>query len=199
MAALDPRVDAYIAKARPFAKPILTRIRTAVHKACPDVTETIKWSMPSFEYKGPLCGMAAFKAHAALGFWKARLIKSIPKDRGTDAMGNFGRFESIDDVPSEGTLVRMVREAMALNDAGIKVPRAPGRAKKPLAAPAYMVAAIKKNKKAHAAFAAFSPSAKREYIEWITEAKTDATRSRRLETAVEWMAEGKTRNWKYQR
>ena len=193
----DPRIDAYIAKAQPFAKPILMRLRKAIHAGCPEVVETVKWSMPAFEYKGPLAGMAAFKAHCTFGFWKGSLMKTVPKDRAKDAMGQFGRFESIDDVPSEAALVRMVKEAAALNDSGVKVPRIPKAPKKPLAAPAYMLAAIKKNKKAHATYEAFSPSCRREYIEWITEAKTDATRGRRLETAVQWMAEGKNRNWKY--
>jgi len=192
-------IDAYIAKAQPFARPILERIRRAVHTACPDVTETIKWSMPAFEYKGPLVGMAAFKAHCALAFWKASLMKTIPRDRGVDAMGEFGRLESLDDTPTQAQLVKMVKEAAALNDAGVKVKREPKAAKKPLEAPSYMLAAIKKNKKAHATFASFSPSAQREYIAWVTEAKTDATRDKRLETAVQWISEGKIRNWKYVR
>jgi uncharacterized damage-inducible protein DinB len=193
----DPRIDAYIAKAKPFAQPILKRIRKAVHAGCPDVTETIKWSVPAFDYKGPLCGMAAFKAHCLWGFWKAPLMKSIPKDvKKDEGMGGFGRFESIDDLPDEKTIVRMVKEAAALNDAGTKLPRTT-KAKAPLKAPAYMLAAIKKNKKAQQAFEAFSPSHKREYVEWITEAKSDETRDRRLATAVQWMAEGKSRNWKY--
>jgi uncharacterized protein YdeI (YjbR/CyaY-like superfamily) len=195
----DPRIDAYIAKAQPFARPILERIRKAVHAGCPDVVETIKWSMPAFEYKGPLVGMAAFKAHCALAFWKASLMKSLPSDVGTDAMGEFGRLESLEDTPSEAQLVKMVKEAVALNDAGVKAKREVKAPKKPLKAPTFMLAAIKKNKKAHATFEAFSPSAQREYIEWVTEAKTDATRNKRLETAVQWMSEGKIRNWKYVR
>ena len=189
MATRDPRIDDYIANAAPFAKPILTRIRKAVHAGCPQVTETLKWSTPTFEYKGILCGMAAFKAHCVLGFWKGTLLKTPVRDR----------FESIDDVPSEAALVKLVKEAAALNDAGVKVPRATRSPKKPVSAPSYMRAAIKKNKKAQATFAAFSPSCKREYIEWITEAKTDDTRARRLATAIEWMAAGKVRNWKYVR
>ena len=194
--ARDPRVDAYIAKARPFAQPILKRIRSAVHAGCPDVTETIKWSVPAFGYKGPFAGMAAFKAHCAFGFWKGELMTTAPKGREGEAMGQFGRFESVGDLPGEAALVRMVKEAKALADAGAKVPRSK-TGKPPLKAPASMLAAIKKNKKAHAAYEAFSPSNKREYIEWITDAKTDETRARRLATAVEWMAEGKSRNWKY--
>ena len=189
MASRDPRIDDYIAKAPPFAKPILTRIRKAVHTGCPDVTETLKWRTPTFEYKGILCGMAAFKAHCVLGFWKGTLLETPVRDR----------FESIEDVPSEAALVKLVKQAAALNEAGIKMPRARKAPKKPLATPSYMLAAIKKNKKAHSTYDAFSPSCKREYVEWITEAKTDETRNRRLATAIEWMAEGKVRNWKYVR
>ena len=192
----DPRIDAYIAKAKPFAQPILKRIRGAVHAGCPEVTETIKWSVPAFDYKGPLAGMAAFKAHCIFGFWKAPLMKTVPKRAEREGMGGLGRFESVDDLPGEAALVKMVKEAVALNDAGVKVPR-PTKAKPPLKTPADMLAAIGKNKKARATYEAFSPSCKREYVEWITEAKTDDTRARRLATAVEWMAEGKQRNWKY--
>ena len=199
MPSRDPRIDAYIGKARPFAQPILKRIRKAVHAACPAVTETIKWSMPAFEYKGPLVGMAAFKGHCALGFWKASLMKSVPEGKRDQAMGHFGRFESIDDVPSEPALVKMVKEAVALNDAGVKVARKKAAPKPPPKAPADLLAALKTNAKARAAWQAFPPSHQREYVEWITEAKTDATRSRRLETAVGWIAEGKGRNWKYER
>jgi hypothetical protein len=199
MATKDPRIDAYIEKAQPFAQPILKRIRKAVHAACPGVTETVKWSMPAFEYKGPLVGMAAFKAHCTLGFWKASLMKSVPSEAATQAMGQFGRFESLDDTPSEARLVKMIKEAVALNDAGVKVIRARKAPKPPPKAPAYMLGALKKNKKALAAWQAFPPSHQREYIEWITEAKTDETRTRRLETAIAWIAEGKGRNWKYER
>jgi uncharacterized protein YdeI (YjbR/CyaY-like superfamily) len=196
MATKDPRVDAYIARAQPFARPILTRIRKAVRAGCPDVTETIKWSVPAYDYKGPLCGMAAFKAHCLFGFWKGTLMKTRPNPQ--DGSGEFGRFESIDDLPDERALIRMVREAAAINDAGLKVPRT-AKQRPPLKAPAYMVAALKKNRKAYAAYQAFSPSHQREYIEWITDAKSEETRNRRLQTAVEWMAEGKSRNWKYKR
>jgi uncharacterized protein YdeI (YjbR/CyaY-like superfamily) len=199
MPATDPRVDAYIAKARPFAQPILKRIRKAVHAGCPGVVETIKWSMPAFDYKGPLAGMAAFKGHCTLGFWKASLMKSVPAERRGQAMGQFGRFESIEDVPAEAALVKMVKEAAALNDAGAKVARAPKAPKPAPKAPPDLLAALKKHKKALAAWQAFPPSHQREYVEWITEAKTDATRARRLETAVAWIAEGKGRNWKYER
>jgi uncharacterized protein YdeI (YjbR/CyaY-like superfamily) len=199
MPAKDVRIDAYIGKAPPFAQPILKRIRKAVHAGCPDADESIKWGMPAFSYKGPLVGMAAFKAHCALAFWKASLMKTLPTDRGTDAMGEFGRLESLDDTPSDAQLVKMIKEAAALNDAGVKVARQPKAPKPPPKAPSYMLAALKKNAKAHAAWKALPPSHQREYIAWITDAKTEATRTRRLETAVPWIAEGKGRNWKYQR
>jgi uncharacterized protein YdeI (YjbR/CyaY-like superfamily) len=195
----DPRIDAYIRNAKPFAQPILRRIRKAVHAACPEATESIKWSMPAFEYKGPLVGMAAFKEHATLGFWKASLMKTVPKDKRNEAMGQFGRFESIDDVPPEASLVEMIKEAAALNDAGAKVPRAVRTAKPVPKAPPDVLAALKKSTKAFAAWQKFPPSHQREYIEWITEAKTDVTRARRLETAIGWIADGKGRNWKYER
>jgi uncharacterized protein YdeI (YjbR/CyaY-like superfamily) len=196
MANKDPRVDAYIAKAPAFARPILTRFRKAVHAGCPDVTETLKWSVPHFDYKGVLGGMAAFKEHCRVGFWKQSLLTSASKGKPS---GPMARVASLSDLPDERTLVKMASEAAALNAAGVKVKRVAKAPKAPLKAPAYMLAALKKNKKAQAAYEAFSPSHQREYIEWITEAKSDETRNRRLETAVEWMAEGKSRNWKYQR
>jgi len=199
MATRDPRVDAYIERARPFARPILKRIRKAVHTACPGVTEAIKWQMPAFDYKGPLVGMAAFTAHCTLAFWKASLMKSVPAGRRGEAMGQFGRFESIDDVPPEAALIKMVKEAVALNDAGAKVARKPAVRKPAPTPPPFMVAALKKHAKAFTSWQAFPPSHQREYIEWITEAKTEETRARRLDAALGWIGEGKGRNWKYER
>ena len=198
MATREPRVDAYIAKAPAFAKPILTRFRKAVHAGCPDVVETIKWSVPFFEYKGTLASMAFFKAHTRFGFWKGSLLASAPQGKSVAGMNQFGTVSSIDDMPSEAALVRMVKEAAALNDSGVKVARE-RKPKAPLKAPAALLAALKKNKKAGAAFAAFSPSARRDYIEWITGAKSEATRKSRLDTAIAWIAEGKKRHWKYER
>ena len=193
----DPRVDVYIAKAPAFAKPILTRFRKAVHAGCPDVTETLKWSVPHFDYKGVLGGMAAFKAHCRVGFWKHALLASAPKEKTGKLAGPMRQVASLADLPDERTLTKMAAEAAALNEAGVKVKRV-AKSRPPLKAPADMLAAIKKNKKAAAAWAASSPSHQREYVEWITDAKTEETRNRRLETAVEWIAEGKGRNWKYQ-
>jgi uncharacterized protein YdeI (YjbR/CyaY-like superfamily) len=197
MGTRDPRVDAYIEKAQPFARPILRQIRKAVHAGCPEVLETIKWSVPAFEYKGPLCGMAAFKAHCVFGFWKSALLEGVP---GTEnPMDQFGRLTSLEDLPSEKTLIGLVKQAVKLNDAGIKLSREKKPPKPPAKVPADLAAALKKNSKARAAFDAFSPSHRREYVEWITDAKQEATRQRRLDTAIQWIAEGKGRNWKYER
>jgi uncharacterized protein YdeI (YjbR/CyaY-like superfamily) len=190
------RVDTYIENAAPFARPILTHLRSLVHRACPDVQETVKWSMPHFEYKGILCGMAAFKRHCAFGFWKASLLDVGVKPG--EGMGQFGRITTLADLPADKTIIRLVKEAVALNEKGVKAPKGKPAAKAPARTPADLLAALKKNRKALVAFEAFSPSHRREYIEWITEARTDQTRQRRLETAVKWMAEGKGRNWKYE-
>jgi hypothetical protein len=200
MGSRDPRVDAYIANAAPFARPVLTRIRSAVHKGCPDVQETMKWSFPHFDYKGMLCGMAAFKEHCTFGFWKASLLTGagVP-EKGTDAMGQFGRITSLDDLPSEKELVALVRQAARLNDEGVKVMRTP-KAPKPMPkAPPAFLKALRANTRAKGTYDAFSPSHRREYLEWITEAKTDATRDKRIASTIEWLAEGKSRNWKYDR
>jgi uncharacterized protein YdeI (YjbR/CyaY-like superfamily) len=199
MGTTDPRIDAYIAKAADFAKPILTHIRAGVHTAAPQVEETIKWGSPHFDYQGEMmCGMAAFKEHCAFGFWKGSLI--VEKGaRSDDGMGQMGRITRLSDLPSKAVLTGYIKKAMKLNDEGTKVTRPKGPPKKALPVPPDLAKALKGNKTAKAAFDEFSPSAKREYIEWLTEAKTDVTRTRRRETAIEWMAEGKTRNWKYQK
>lgn len=195
----NPQVDAYIARAAGFARPILGRVRSVVHKGCPEVEEEIKWGFPHFQYKGMLCSMAAFKAHCAFGFWKGSLVLG-GAGKSAEAMGQFGRLTALSELPPEKTLVSLVKKAKALNDAGVKArPAKKPREKKPLVVPADLRAALAKNRKAAATFARFSPSQKREYVDWIVEAKTPATRARRLETAVEWMAEGKIRNWKYVR
>ena len=195
----DPRVDAYIARAGDFAKPILARLRDAVHSSCPDVEETMKWSVPHFVYRGVLCSMASFKEHAAFGFWKGSLVLG-GASKNADAAGQLGRLTVLSDLPPKGVLAGYIKKAVALNDEGVKIPRVPKRAApKALRVPADLAARLKKSKKAHAAFARFSPSHKREYVEWISEAKSPDTRARRLQTAFAWIAEGKSRNWKYMR
>lgn len=199
MASRDERIDAYIAKAQPFAVPILGHLRAIVHAACPEVEETIKWSFPNFMYRGSiLCSMAAFKAHCAFGFWRGRQLAGVTDQHGA-VMGDFGRIESMKDLPSKARLMALVKAAMRLNEAGVKrVPKKKAAARKPLPVPKDLAAALGRDAKAKRTFDAFAPSHRREYIEWITEAKTDATRERRLATTLEWLAEGKSRNWKYE-
>ncbi|MBN8854829.1 MAG: hypothetical protein BGO55_20000 [Sphingobacteriales bacterium 50-39] len=203
MPTTDPRIDAYIQKSADFARPILEHIRKLVHKAYPNVEETMKWSMPFFQNNGAIiCNMAAFKEHCAFGFWNAPLMKDPEgilqiKDRG--AMGHLDRITSKKDLPSDKILTAYIREAAALNEAGIKKAAPKKTPKKELPVPEELTAAFKKNKKAQATFEGFSPSHRREYIEWITEAKTDATREKRIATTVEWLTEGKSRMWKYEK
>ena len=191
----DPRVDAYIGKAPDFARPILIHVRSLVHAVVPDVEETMKWSVPHFDYKGVLCGMASFKQHCNLIMWKGALI---PGGDGRDAKGQFRNITSLSDLPPDKTMKALLRKAAELNEEGVKTPRT-AKPKKPLTVPAELKRALRKNKKAAAAFQKFPPSHKREYAEWISEAKGADTRQRRVETAVEWIAEGKSRNWKYER
>lgn len=199
----DKRVDAYITKAQPFAKPILTKLRALVHKGNPEVQETIKWGMPSFDYKGPFCSFAAFKQHAVFGFWKYKLLKDTKGylgerfSEGGGAMGNLGRMTSAKDLPPADVILDFVRQAKKLNDDGVKLPARPKPEKKELIIPGYFMNAVKKNKKALATFENFSYSNKKDYVQWVTEAKTEETRQSRLETTVQWLSEGKVRNWKY--
>jgi uncharacterized protein YdeI (YjbR/CyaY-like superfamily) len=195
MGTRDPRVDAYIAKSAAFAQPILGHLRQLVHAACPDVDETMKWSVPHFDYKGMMCGMAAFKAHCTFGFWKGSLLLDTKGER--SAMGHFGRITSLKDLPSDRTLIGYVKKAARLNEAGVQVPKKAAAPRERRAVPPDLAAALKKRAAARKTFEGFSPTNKREYLEWIADAKTDATRQKRLQTALEWMAAGKVRNWKY--
>lgn len=198
--ARSPEVDAYIAKAAPFARPILERLRAVVHRACPGVVEAIKWGMPAFEYKGPFAGMAAFKAHAVFGFWKHALLddpSGVLEKTDRTAMGNFGCLRAVDDLPSDAVLARLVKAAAKLNDDGVKLPRN-ATVKKSIPMPPDFAKALRAKPKALAAFDAFSPSHRREYLEWIVEAKRPETRATRIATALEWLAAGKHRNWKYE-
>jgi uncharacterized protein YdeI (YjbR/CyaY-like superfamily) len=198
----SPKVDAYIEKSAEFAKPILKKIRSLYHQACPQIEETVKWGYPHFEYKGIVGSMAAFKNHAAYGFWKAKLLTDPHKlleMMEKHSMGH-GRITSVSDLPADKILIAYICEAVALNEQGTKVPARKKKARpKTIDVPADLAAALKQNKKALATFEAFSPSHKREYIDWITGAKKAETRERRLATAVEWMAEGKSQNWRYER
>ncbi|MEO6210726.1 MAG: YdeI/OmpD-associated family protein [Gemmatimonadaceae bacterium] len=192
----DPRVDAYIAQSADFAKPIITRVREMVHEACPDVEEMIKWSSPFFDYKGQMmCAVAAFKTHCALIFWKAPLIDELPAD-GDKSRGSFGRITSLKELPTKKQFDGWIKAAMKLKEAGVTVKRS--RAKKPEAkVPKEFAVALAKNRRATAAFAKFPPGQRREYCDWISEAKREETKAKRAAQAIEWIAEGKTRNWKY--
>lgn len=204
MSEYNPRIDAYIDKAAPFAQPILNHLRELVHKACPNIEEKIKWSMPHFDYMGrSLFGMAGFKQHCAFGFWLGSILndpKGILQTDERQAMGSLGRITSLKDLPSDKILLQYMKESAQLAEAGIKVPRASAAKKEPVVVevPDYFMAALKKNKKALAVFEKFAPSHRKEYIEWITEAKREETREKRIAQALEWMAEGKSRHWKYQ-
>jgi uncharacterized protein YdeI (YjbR/CyaY-like superfamily) len=197
----DSRVDAYIANAPDFAKPILNHLRQLVHTACPDVEETMKWSRPSFLHHGILCGVSAFKHHCAFGFWLYELVLD-QADKGAakwDGMGQFGRITSLADLPSDQQLLAYIRKAVQLNESGAKRPAAlRPAAKRELIVPDYITTALKKNKKALAAFEAFSYSHKKEYVQWITEAKREETRQKRIQTMLAWLTKGKSRNWKYE-
>lgn len=203
MSNTDPRVDAYIAGKADFARPILTHLRTRLHAVCPDVEETIKWSMPSFTYRArPLANMAAFKAHASFGFWdRSALLSAKPFERlateDRDGMGLYGKLTSLADLPDDATLDAQIREAMARINSGAR-PTRPGRAAKPEAEmPAALAAALAGDAQANATFRDFPPSCRREYCEWIGEAKRPETRAKRIAEAIGWMREGKRRNWKY--
>lgn len=204
MAVKEKKFDAYIEKSADFAKPLLNHIRKLVHKTCPEVEEKMKWSFPHFDYKGEmLCSMAAFKEHAAFGFWKAALMKDpvlVETARSEVAMGHLGKIRSLKDLPSDKKLAAWIKEAMKLNDQGIKLPPiAKSADKKELVIPDYFLKSVKKNKAAWKTFDVFPYSQKKEYVMWVTEAKTEETRNRRLLSAIEMMAEGKHRNWKYER
>lgn len=196
----DPRIDAYIERSRDFAKPILVHIRQLVHKACPDVVETMKWSFPHFDYKGMMCSMASFKEHCAFGFWKQSLIDDSAFPAEKTAMGSFGRLTSVKDLPNDKTMKKLIHDAMKLNDEGVKVKRKlVPKEKREVAVPEILVSALGSNPKAAETFNGFPYSCKKDYVDWITEAKTEATRDKRLTTTIEWLSEGKRRNWKYEK
>jgi uncharacterized protein YdeI (YjbR/CyaY-like superfamily) len=196
----DPRVDAYIGQAGDFAQPILKHLRKLVHSGCPAVEETIKWGVPHFMHKGMLASMAAFKEHCAFGFWKGKLLASLKSDgKLWDAWGQYGKLTTLADLPPDKVILAQVKEAAKLNDDGVKAPpQRKAKAKTPLRVPADLKAALKEDAAARATFEGFSYSHKKDYVQWITEAKTEATRQKRLATTLEWLAEGKSRNWKYQ-
>jgi uncharacterized protein YdeI (YjbR/CyaY-like superfamily) len=199
----DERVDAYIEQAAPFAQPILRHLRDLVHRASPDVTETIKWGAPAYEYKGILAIMASMKHHAVFNLWKGELIPDVQAayaDKFDEAMGTFGKIRSVEELPPDEKVIGWIKEAIDLNERGVKLPQRSRKEPAPeVDTPEDLLAALESNEPARLTYEGFTPGRKREYVEWLTEAKTDATRQKRLAQAVEWMAEGKSRHWKYQK
>ena len=199
MGTKSPAVDDYIAKSADFARPILKKLRTLFHKSTSNIIETMKWNFPHFEYQGIVGSMAAFKHHVSFGFWKAGLMsdpEGLLKGVGNNSMAGM-RVTRLDELPADGTLLAYIREAVRLNEEGVKIPVRKKKAVRPVTVPADLLAALKKNKQAKTTFDNFSPSHQREYVEWITEAKQEATRQKRLATTLQWLAEGNPRNWKY--
>lgn len=194
----DSRIDDYIARRAEFARPMLAHLRAKVAEYCPEAEETIKWSAPAWTYRGQLlCSMAAFKQHAAFGFWRgAEVTGGGAGER--DAMGQFGRMTGMADLPGDVEIARLLAKAAALIDSGVKAPRLVKHPKPALETPADFRAALDADPAAAKVFEGFPPSYRRDYLEWITEAKRAETRARRIAQAVEWIAEGKGRNWKYQ-
>jgi uncharacterized protein YdeI (YjbR/CyaY-like superfamily) len=196
----DPRVDGYIARAQPFATPILMHLRALAHRHLPDGEETMKWGHATFTHKGVIvCSMGAFKAHVTFGFWYG---KAVTGGTGYEnaAMGSFGRITTHADLPPDADLARMIAQSVALIDAGVKPPQfAQKKPPKPEAeVPPALAAALAANPDAQIVWAGFAPGQRREYCEWIAEAKREETRDKRIVEAVEWVKAGKTRNWKYQ-
>jgi uncharacterized protein YdeI (YjbR/CyaY-like superfamily) len=200
----SPKVDSYIEQAAPFAQPVLEHLRGLVHKACPEMEETIKWSMPFFVYRGEIvANMAAFKAHCSFGIWGREIVAAMRKDgllvKG-GGMGSLGKISSLQDLPKDAALLGYLRQAIVLVKDGVKTFPSRKKAAKPaVEVPAGLTAALKKNKTAAKVFAEFSPGKKREYVDWISEAKQEATKLRRVAQAIEWIAEGKSRSWKYEK
>jgi len=195
----QPETDAYIVNANEFATPILTRMRRIVHEECPEIKEVIKWGFPCFEHKGTLCAMAAHKTHCSFSFWKGAIMSDpdgIIETVGKTGMGHFGKIKLVEDLPGDKVIRKYLREAIELNNKDIKIPKAK-QAKKKIEIPDYFLITVQSNVAAFKVFEDFSYSNKKEYVEWVTDAKTVTTRDNRLAQAVEWMSEGKVRNWKY--
>lgn len=197
MPTFDARVDAYIDRSREFAKPILKHIRSLVHEAFPDIEETIKWNFPHFVHKGTVCSMASFNEHCTFGFWKQSLLEASAFPDEKTAMGSFGRIASARDLPDDKVIKKLIRDAVALNEKGVKVARVRSE-KAELIVPDILLESLAGNEKAADTFNGFPYSKKKDYVMWINEAKTEATRAKRLATTIEWLSEGKSLNWKYE-
>ncbi|MEO8719820.1 MAG: DUF1801 domain-containing protein [Ginsengibacter sp.] len=196
----DKRIDKYISDSADFAKPILNHLRTLVHTACPEAEETIKWGFPHFNYNGIMCSMAAFKRHCAFSFWKASLMNDANsfKEKNVTSMGHLGKLTTLADLPSDQLILNSIKEAMRLNDEGIKLPeRKKMDHKTEVIIPDSLKKELSLNKIAYTTFNDLSPSHKREYTTWIMESKTEGTHNKRIATTIKWLSEGKSMNWKY--
>jgi uncharacterized protein YdeI (YjbR/CyaY-like superfamily) len=196
----DSRVDAYIEKSAEFAKPILTHLRNLVHQASPELKESMKWSSPFFDHEGPVCQIAAFKQHCAFGFWKEKLMDDPHQilNQQPDTAGSIGKITSLADLPADEILIQYVQQAIVLNLSGTKAPGKPkAKLSTALEVPADFSDLLRQHPLAAQHFEQFSPSQKKEYLSWFDEAKTEGTRAKRITTALEWISEGKIRNWKY--
>ena len=197
----EPKIDSYIASAAPFAQPILNHLRNLVHIACPETEEKIKWGFPHFDYKGPMVSIAAFKQHCAFTFWKGDLLSDphqvLDKNR-TESMGQLGKLTRLEDLLADEILIALIREAMGLNEAGVKLPqKAKPAEKKELEVPEWFMDAVRSNPQALDTWEKFSYSHRKEYVEWVTEAKREETRAERMQKTLGLLAEGKSRNWKW--
>lgn len=198
----SPKVDEYIEKSPDFAKPILNYLRETIHEVCPDAEEAIKWKFPTFMYKGKiLCSMTSFKQYCSLGFWlhgEMKTLQEIDSTAEKSSMFSLGKLTKMEDLPSKPQLKKAILEAMELTEMGVTMKRA-APTKTETEVPDYFKEALQQNEKALEVFENKSPSFRKEYIMWITEAKTEATRNKRMEQSLEWIAEGKGRNWKYEK
>jgi uncharacterized protein YdeI (YjbR/CyaY-like superfamily) len=200
--ATEKRVDDYINGAPEYARPILHHLRKLVHKGCPEAEEAIKWNMPAFLFRNKiLFSMAAFKAHCRFIFWRPEIAQLAGKEgkKADDDGAVVGRVTQLSDLPSDKDMLRYIREARRLTEEGPTrgIMRRRTTTKPELTVPPDLAAALAKDKAAQKTFDGFSPSHRREYVEWISEAKRVETRKKRVDTAVAWLAEGKPRDWKY--
>jgi uncharacterized protein YdeI (YjbR/CyaY-like superfamily) len=191
---VDPRVDAYIQAAPPSAQPILERLRTIARRALPEAQEDMKWGMPHFTIGGKnVAGFAAFKEHCSF------VVHGDNPEGG--GMGGYGKIASLAEIPPEKQIVaalhaardRIKEHGSATTGRGAPKPKAE------IAMPDDLAAALGAAPKAKAVFEALAPSHRREYLEWITSAKREETRAKRIATTIEWLTEGKKRNWKYEK
>lgn len=193
----NKKVDDYILQSQDFAKPILTHLRKLIQIACPQVEESIKWGHPHFEYKGLLCNVAAFNRHCAFGFWKAALMKDaeLLTKNNNDAMGHSGKLKSISDLPKDKIIIARVKEAVLLNEQGVHLPAKKHSEKNPeIKVPLLLKNELIKNKEVDQKFNSLSPSHKKEYIEWIEDAKKEETKFKRIASTIKWVMEGKSTN-----